>query len=281
MPESSQPSQLFFQSIKEKAIMKKSMLSLLLAIISMTNVEAQLQNPSFEENGQASLEGWLDYYCDYATSENDASPNGGEWCVIMQPGQTQGCYPGYFYQILPDINSGQIFQLEGWAKVAPDGPIVGIYLGRKDAEGTIHLLEGDTTSSENWTMLSVTDTFELQSGDDAVVVINSGLVGGPIGPSHSSYFDDLQLDLVTSIDDVYFEDLKIFPNPVVNSRLFIELDPIKTPVDEMLILDILGKLIFKHSGYVESVNVDDWAAGVYFIKLKSGEREIVQKIVVN
>jgi len=249
--------------------------------MSMTFANAQLQNPSFEENGQGSLDGWLDYFCDFATSENDASPNGGEWCVKMQPGQTQGCYPGYFYQFVPNVTNGQIFQLDGWAKVDPNGPVVGIYLGRKDAEGTIHLLGGDTTSSETWTMLSVVDTFDLEPGDDAVVVINSGLVGGPVGPSLSSYFDDLHLDLVTSIDDVYFSDLKIFPNPAVNSSVFIELDPIKTPIDEMLIFDALGKLVFRKSGYVNSINVESWSAGVYCLKLKSGEKKIVKKIVVN
>ena len=260
--------------------MKKSILTLLLAIISMTFVEAQLQNPSFEENGQASLEGWLDYFCDFATSENDASPNGGEWCLKMQPGQTQGCFPGYFYQLVPSVTDGQVFRLDGWAKVDPDGPVVGIYLGRKDAEGMIHLLGGDTTSNETWTMLSVTDTFELEPGDDAVVVINSGLVGGPIGPSHSSYFDDLQLDMVTSNEAIYFEKLKIFPNPVTNSRLFIKLDPIKTPVDEILIVDIVGRLVFQHFGYVESVKTDDWSAGIYCLKIKSGEKELVKKLVV-
>ena len=73
------------------------MFTFLLVICHSSLLNAQLQNPSFEENGQATLEGWLDYYCDFATSENDASPNGGQWCVKMQPGQTQGCYPGYFY----------------------------------------------------------------------------------------------------------------------------------------------------------------------------------------
>ena len=260
--------------------MKKILLPVLSFLFTFNILNAQLQNPSFEENGQASLEGWLDYYCDYATSENDASPNGGEWCVKMQPGQSQGCFPGFFYQFLPNVSDGQIFQLNGWAKVDENGTLVGIFLGKKDAEGTIHLFEGDTTSSEVWTMLSVTDTFELEPGDDAIVVINSGLVGGPIGPSHSSYFDDLQLDLVTSIDEAYFADLKIFPNPVINSDVFIELDPTKIPIDEMSIFDISGKLVFKRSGYAKSINVSDWSAGIYLLNLKSGGKEIVKKLIV-
>ncbi len=261
--------------------MKKLVLPFLLMISLSSLLYAQLQNPSFEENGQASLDGWLYYYCDYAGSENDAAPNAGQWCVKMQPGQTQGCYPGYFYQILPTVTNGQVFQLDGWARVDIDGTVVGIYLGKKDAEGAIHLFEGDTTSSENWTLLSVVDTFILEPGDDAVVVINSGLVGGPIGPAHSSYFDDLHLGLMTSIDETYFDELKIFPNPVIDSRLFIELDPIKIPVDDLSIFDITGRLIFKHAGYLKSINVSDWNAGIYCIKLKSGEKEIVKKVVIH
>jgi hypothetical protein len=261
--------------------MKNILFCLLLFIASATCLKAQLQNPSFEENGQPTLEGWVDYYCDFATSENDASPNGGQWCVKMQPGQTQGCYPGFFYQKLPTVSNGQVFQLEGWAKVDSEGPVVGIYLGRKDPEGTIHLLEGDTTSSENWTMLSVVDTFELEPGDVAVVVINSGLVGGPVGPSLSSYFDDLHLDLVTSIDKIFFDDLKIFPNPVVDSWLNIDLDPKLTPIEETLIFDITGRLVYKSFGYVNSVNVADWNAGIYCLKLKSSKKEVIKKFVIN
>ncbi len=261
--------------------MKNILFCLLLVIGSATCMNAQLQNSSFEENGQPTLEGWLDYYCDFATSENDAPPNGGQWCVKMQPGQTQGCYPGYFYQILPTVTNGQVFRLEGRAKVDPQGPVVGIYLGRNDPEGTIHLLEGDTTSSEIWTMLSVVDTFELEPGDVAVVVINSGLVGGPAGPSHSSYFDELHLDLVTSIDEAFFNDVKIFPNPVIDSWLFIDLDPNLTPIDEISIFDVTGRQVYKNIGYVNSVNVADWNAGTYFIKLKSSEKEIVKKIIIN
>ncbi len=261
--------------------MKNLLFCLLLVIGPAICLNAQLQNPSFEENGQPTLEGWLDYYCDFATSENDAPPNGGQWCVKMQPGQTQGCYPGYFYQFLPDVTNGQVFQLDGWAKVDPQGPVVGIYLGRKDAEGTIHLLEGDTTSSEDWTMLSVIDTFELEPGDDAIVVINSGLVGGPIGPSHSSYFDDLYLGLVTSIDETYFDGLKIYPNPVVDSWLYIDFDPAKIAIDDVSVFDSTGKLVFKHSGYLNSVNVADWNEGIYCLKLKSGKKEVLKKIVKN
>ena len=129
-------------------------------------------------------------------------------------------------------------------------------------------------------MLSVMDTFELAPGDFAVVVINSGIVGGPIGPSHSSYFDDIHLELVTSIDEAYFDELKIFPNPVIGSHLFIELDPLKIPIDDLSVYDIMGKIVFKHTGYLKSINVSDWAAGIYCIKLRSGEKEIVKKIVV-
>ncbi len=261
--------------------MKKLFLSFLLTIMFFGFINAQLQNPSFEENGQPSLDGWLDYYCDFATSENDAPPGGGQWCVKMQPGQTQGCFPGYFYQLLPNVTNDQIFQLEGWAKVDVEGTVVGIFLGRKDAEGTIHLFDGDTTSSESWTMLSVQDTFILEPGDDAVVVINSGLVGGPVGPSHSSYFDELQLDLVTSVNDAYFTDLKIFPNPVVNDEVRIELNSCKIPIDDISVFEVSGKLIFQHTGYLKSINADDWRPGIYCIRLKSGTNQITKKIVVN
>lgn len=261
--------------------MKNIICSFLLVVCCSVRLQAQLQNPSFEQTGQPSLESWLDYLCDYATSENDAPPGGGQWCLKMQPGQTQGCFPGYFYQALPTVTNDQVFQLEGWAKVDVEGTLVGIYLGRKDATGMIHLLGGDTTSSESWMMLSVQDTFELETGDSAVVVINSGLVGGPIGPTHSSYFDDLHLDMVTSIAENYFEDLQLFPNPVAGSHLYIQADSSKNSIDDISVFDVSGKLVFKHPGYVNAVNVSAWSAGIYCIKLRSGAKEIVKKIAIN
>ena len=260
--------------------MRKFICIILLAC-SCSWLYAQLQNPSFEDNGQPSLAGWLNYYCDFATSENDAPPGGGQWCVKMQPGQTQGCYPGYFYQPLPEVTNGQSFQLDGWARVDENGPVVGIYFGRKDMEGTIHLLAGDTTSSESWTMLSVQDTFELQAGDTAIVVINSGLVGGPVGPSHSSYFDELHLGIITSTDETHYDVLKVFPNPVVHSRLYIEADPTRFPIDEVLVFNVAGRLIFKSTHHVNSISVDCWNTGMYFLKIKSGGKELVKKIIIN
>ena len=114
-------------SVREKTIMKKLLLPLLLMISLSGLLHAQVQNPSFEENGEASLDGWMNNLCNYGDSENDAAPNAGEWCVKMQPGQTQGCFPGFFYQALPNVTNGQVFQLNGWAKVDEDGPVVGIY----------------------------------------------------------------------------------------------------------------------------------------------------------
>ena len=261
--------------------MKNLIFTALLFSFILNFSTAQIQNPSFEENGMASLEGWLDYFCQFSSSENQAPPNGGEWCLKMQPGQTQGCFPGYFYQILPNANSEQVYQLNGWAKVDMEGTLVGIFLGRKDAEGTIHLFEGDTTSSETWTMLSVTDTIVLEPGDEAVVVMNSGLVGGPVGASHSSYFDEIELSMTTSNDEAYFKDLIFFPNPITGKYLNINFDGQQERVDEISVFDITGKLVFYRQGFKDKIDVGHFEPGIYCVKLKADGYNIVKKVIVN
>ena len=64
---------------------------------------AQIQNGSFENNGQSTLAEWHSV-CNVSESVNEAAPNAGEWSVGIQPANAQGCLIPYFYQKLRDLS---------------------------------------------------------------------------------------------------------------------------------------------------------------------------------
>jgi len=121
----------------------KNLFYSLLVIFGSITCQGQIINGNFENNSNSDLSGW-DWTCN-ASSFNDAPEGGDNWCIQVNGGNTQGCFPGYSYQRIPTITNGQTFVLSAWA-YAQASPPVGIYFGKIN-NGTISLQAGDTTSS--------------------------------------------------------------------------------------------------------------------------------------
>ena len=85
---------------------------------------------------------------------------------------------------------------------------------------------------------------------------------------------------VTGIEDKEYENnFTLYPNPVEN-ELFIATE---TQIDEIAIYDIYGRQALSQqvnkSTSQQVVNVGNLKAGVYFIKIKSGDSEITQRFI--
>ncbi|GJM35018.1 MAG: hypothetical protein DHS20C18_40190 [Saprospiraceae bacterium] len=257
--------------------MKKKLLLPILLLLSCY-MQAQLLNGSFEDNNQPSLENWVDA-CSYGSSAEDAPPGGGQWSLELLPGQTQGCYQAYFYQIIPELVDGQVIQISGWAKTLQANLTVSIYLAKIDAVDNIVLLKGDTTSSQEWTKLTVRDTFQLATGEAAAVLLHPGLVGGPIGPSHVSFFDALSIDAVNAVIDQETHFLKVFPNPITSSTLYLETNLPASEVISVAVYDALGRQINRPTALISNIDVSNWLPGVYFLKIEMTKGSLVEKII--
>ncbi len=255
----------------------KAPLLFLISFLLAANLPAQVINGSFEQNNQPSLEGWDDV-CNFGTSEMDAAPGSGQYCLKMLPGQTQGCFPGYFYQVLPDVTDGQIVQISGWAKTLAASPTVGIYLGKVQFSGTVFLMEGDTTSSLEWTSLSVQDTFSLEEGESAAVVINSGLVGGPIGPSHASFFDGITINVVNDVEEQPLPQPKVFPNPVTGPVLYLQDFP---AIREVVVYDAVGRMVTAFSTITNEIPVANCPPGWYVLQIQTDRGVFTQRVLVS
>lgn len=252
--------------------MKQFLLVATLLAFHVDVVQAQIQNGSFENGANADLSNWQ-WTCG-AQSQN-FTPSGPGWCIQVSAGNTQGCFPGYAYQKLPSIVSGQNAILTGWC-YRQGSPYVGIYFGKIN-NGNITLQAGDTTNAANWTQLSIQSSFSLGIGDTAVVVLFGGLTGGPM--QGYGFFDLINLQLITGIaDHGNASQISISPNPandvihVSSVESFCEVD----------ITDITGRVVFTRSFSDESFYIDcaEFPEGIYFVSVISNEDYQTKKILI-
>jgi hypothetical protein len=164
----------------------------LFALILANTVSAQITNGSFEANGTFSLQGW-EWACGEPQPVMDAPNGGGVWSASVQPGQAKGCFPSYLFQRLPNAQNGDIYTVSGWVRCADDNVniCIGAFMGLGTVHsGTFNVEETVGTSETVWNFVSIEDTVEVGAGDTALVILNSGFIGGPISPL-SGLFDEI------------------------------------------------------------------------------------------
>ena len=173
----------------------KLLLSLLFMTLFSGHILAQIEilYDSFEDtiNNMPNTLGW-NTTCFNISSINDSPTGGGNWSMKSPVGQTQGCFYQYIYQSIPNVQQGDILQVSGWCKTnANTGvPNHGIGFGIKNSSwfpSSNSISNMTYANSTSWVQLTATDTFNLSSGDTAVIILNPGLVGG--AGFGTSYFD--------------------------------------------------------------------------------------------
>lgn len=240
---------------------------------------SQVLNGSFENNAGPDLSNWI-WTCT-AQSYQKAPIGGGNWSVSVPPGNTQGCFPGFIYQKIPTVTSGQKYLLSGWA-YSLTFPYIGIYFGKIN-KGTITLLAGDTTSSTSWKYLSVQSSFNLSAGDTAIVVLSGGFTGGPEYILQSErYFDLIQLQQVSGTpEEKAGANILIYPNPITTETVITSDYDFQDAT--LQLVDINGRLINQqdhisgHSFYINRVNLKD---GLYIFRIKDGKDLLIQKKII-
>ena len=183
---------------------------------------SQVVNGSFEINGQPSLENWV-IGCNDGESFQDAPSGGGTWCLRFPIGNFQGCFPRTAEQTIPEFSNGDILEVTVWARQDEQKLMqTSVYLKIFHEENTT-ILSVDTTTSKEWTQLTVVDTLFLEEGEGVAIVLDSGMTSGPEMLDSYSYFDLVEVtkigEIVVSVDDAV--DLRIkdfslfqnFPNP--------------------------------------------------------------------
>lgn len=153
-----------------------------------------IQNWTFEDT---TLAGWMNEYCGMSSFQN--APSGGDvFCVQIPFGNLQGCFPNYVFQVVPNVQSGEIYELSAFVRNTGFQAFGSIKLGKKTSNGTIVANQlKDTTSASTWTQLVIRDSFSLDINDSAVVILESGLLTG--AGSGYTYVDMVYLEKVDTV----------------------------------------------------------------------------------
>ena len=208
----------FAKKICEMALFRKWLLCLsFLPAVCFS----QVVNGSFEINGQPSLENWV-IGCNDGESFQGTPSDGGIWSLRFLTGNLQGCFPRTAEQTIPELSNGDIVEVSVWARQDEQKlSQTSLYLKIFHAEKTT-ILSIDTTTSNEWTQLTVVDTLFLEEGDSVAIVLDSGMTSGPdiVGYSYFDLVEEKKTgQILVSVDDA--ADLRIkdfrlfqnFPNP--------------------------------------------------------------------
>ena len=122
-------------------------------------------------------------------------------------------------------------------------------------------------------------------------IIDTMYTAASVNEKIQEMLDDLPADLAIDNNNnsqipYYFEITDVYPNPF-NPVLNININIAWAAVTQVNILDIAGKHIHTiHSGYLQSGshemhwNGESLPSGVYFLSVKSGEKNLTEKVVL-
>ncbi len=250
--------------------------TLLLGLFIGTTSQAQLINGSFEQDGTFSADGWT-ASCQAPGAGTGGSPGGGQWHATLAPGHFKGCSPNYLYQPIPGAQNGTRYLLSGWVRCDGEEPCMGGFLGIGRTNGAgIEVDDLAGGQFTDWTFIEIVDTVEVEDGEEAVVVLTAGSIGGPalLVPA---YFDGLQLDLAMAVPT----------NAALNIEHYMDLEQRMLSVSAgqeaitgLLVYDLTGRRLpvsmERASGTTVKVIMNGAPAGAYFaqVSTRSGARTI-------
>jgi hypothetical protein len=240
-------------------------ISALLLLVSALNANAQLTNGSFEVNGTFSLEGW-EWTCDDPQAVMDVPAGGGVWSAWKEAGHAKGCFPNELFQRLENVQYGIPYQLTGWVK-CPVGDVAfciggGIGFGTI-SNGDFAFAQMTTSSDPEWAYITAEHVFDPGVGDTAIIVLNSGFIGGPIDPLPAG-FDQLTLDIANGINEEHPLKISLFLEPL-SDRLFVGSTSRMRSIE---CFDATGRSLVNQraSGTTEVVDLSALNSGAYLLR---------------
>lgn len=72
--------------------------------------------------------------------------------------------------------------------------------------------------------------------------------------------------------------LSFYPNPVTDGKLYISSKNVTSR--EIIVFDVLGKVVFKVSTHSKEINIQNIQPGIYMIRIKEGELSSTKKLII-
>jgi subtilisin-like proprotein convertase family protein len=161
-----------------------------------------------------------------------------------------------------DNYTNTVFDMDG-----ANGPITGgtsPFTGSFIPEGDLSTFNGQDPLGD-WT-LTITDT---ANGD-----------GGQL----NFWSVEICLDATASVDEYDFDAFSIFPNPN-NGEFTIELNSSSNKDIKVQVYDVRGRSVFdksylKVTEFNQTIKLNNVQSGMYLVKVSDGEKETIQKILI-
>ncbi len=131
-----------------------------------------------------------------------------------------------------------------------------------------------TVTDGNWEALHFDFSSEIGTAYNRLVII-------PDFESRSqdniSYFDQVSFSSVAGFQNVFFNSLKLVPNPANN---WVQISGDFDAITAVEIFDIQGKLVKEIVSFQDQINISDLKAGLYFVQITAANKTTAKKLVV-
>ena len=131
-----------------------------------------------------------------------------------------------------------------------------------------------TVTDGNWEALHFDFSSEIGTAYNRLVII-------PDFESRSqdniSYYDEVSFGSVAGFQNVFFNSLKLVPNPAKN---WVQISGDFDAITAVEIFDIQGKLVKEIVSFQGQINTSDLKAGLYFVQITAANKTTSKKLVV-
>jgi len=131
-----------------------------------------------------------------------------------------------------------------------------------------------TLTDGNWEALHFDFSSEIGTAYNRLVII-------PDFESRSqdniSYFDQVSFSSVAGFQNVFFNSLKLVPNPAKN---WVQISGDFDAITAVEIFDVQGKLVKEIISFQDQINISDLKAGLYFVQITAANKTTSKKLVV-
>ena len=131
-----------------------------------------------------------------------------------------------------------------------------------------------TVTDGNWEALHFDFSSEIGTAYNRLVII-------PDFESRSqdniSYFDQVSFSSVAGFQNVFFNSLKLVPNPANN---WVQISGDFDAITAVEIFDIQGKLVKEIVYFQDQIDISDLKLGLYFVQITAADKTTVKKLVV-
>ena len=131
-----------------------------------------------------------------------------------------------------------------------------------------------TVTDGNWEALHFDFSSEIGTAYNRLVII-------PDFESRSqdniSYFDQVSFSSVAGFQNVFFNSLKLVPNPANN---WVQISGDFDAITAVEIFDIQGKLVKEIVYFQDQIDISDLKVGLYFVQITAADKTTVKKLVV-